>query len=232
LIRGRAGESIREVAGLIRLLLIAAVLANAVAFLWWSNLLPAQWLAGFGEPDRTTTQLAADKLALVPLDRLKPKQTVMTCVEMGPLEQLVGERLLVMADEMGDQVKVTSKDVDPQTGWVAFVPWNGDSRAMDRRFAELKRAGFLDAQAVLQGNLRGSISLGVYASVESAKQAAQQAANKSGLEVRVTELSKQAPRATYQLRYALTEDGAPNPVQSRITAIKIELGISSSPCPG
>jgi hypothetical protein len=215
---------------LIRWFVVIAVLANVGLFLWWRGWLPAQ----LGEVEnRQAGQVAAEKIELVPLEKLKPPVAMATsCIEVGPLEQLLGEKLLSLTDSMGPDIQVTSVALDPEGGFVAYVPWNGDTRAMDRRFAEMKRLGYTDASAVLEGNLRGSVSLGLFPTEAAAKQAAQIAANKSGLEIRVTQLVRQTPRAMYQIRYPAPADGSASPYQSRITGIKIELGVSSAACAG
>lgn len=215
---------------MIRTLLVVAVLANLVAFAWWRGLVPSEWTAGFGEPDRALAQVAPEKIDLVALERLRPKATTLSCIELGPMDTLTGERLLTMTDDLGAQVQVEAIEQEAQGGWLAYVPNNGDPRAMERRFSAIKQLGYAQASMLQEASLRGAISLGLFRTANEAKEAAVNAANRSGLELRVIEVSRPLPRSIYKVRYPVMSDGGADPIQARITAIKIDLGLPSSPC--
>jgi hypothetical protein len=214
----------------IRTLLVVALVANAVAFAWWRGLLPAEWSPGFAEADRSRSQVAPESVALVPLDRLRPKSTTLACTELGPMEALVGERLLTITDELGSQVQVEALEQEAQGGWLAYVPNNGDPRAMERRFSAIKQLGYAQANILQEASVRGAIGLGLYRTANEAKEVAVNVANKSGLELRVTEVTRPVPRMVFRVRYPVVTDGGPDPIQARITGLKIELGLAGAPC--
>jgi hypothetical protein len=172
---------------MIRLLLLALVLANLLAFALWSGLLERSGLLallpGGAEPQRLAQQVAPERLkVIVPGARPAPPASadpgavagpaagpVASCVEAGPLEEAVVERLRdwVSAPGEGLQAGIARRSEAPS--FMVYLAPAASAAESGGRLERLRVLGVTDLSPIAEGPLKRGVSLGVFRLEEGAR---------------------------------------------------------------
>ena len=178
---------------MIRLLLLALVLANLLAFALWSGLLERagllSWLPGGTEPQRLALQVAPERLKVIaPGSRPVPPaqavaagepgaaggpgpsaRPVASCVEAGPLEEAVLERLRDWMGAPGEGLQTGVERRPDAASFMVYLAPAANAAEARRRLEQLRRIGVTDLSPIAEGPLKLGLSLGVFRLEEGAR---------------------------------------------------------------
>ena len=172
---------------MIRLLLLALVLANLLAFALWSGLLERSGLLallpGGAEPQRLAQQVAPERLKVIaPGSRPAPPATadpaapagpaagpVASCVEAGPLEEAVVERLRDWVSAPGEGLQAGLERRPDAPSFMVYLAPAASAAESSSRLERLRRLGVTDLSPIAEGPLKRGVSLGVFRLEEGAR---------------------------------------------------------------
>jgi hypothetical protein len=166
----------------LKLLLVALLLANGLAFAWWNGHL-SSFVGDGREPDRMKTQVAAAKAKLVPLSRLLPASTAANyplCVEYPATTEAradeLEKQLLALGTEKSTVIKIDKSLMNEGGTFLVYLSPSATLREAQRKLFELKRIGVDDVALMTEGDMKWAISLGVFSSDEAVRSRTQQLA--------------------------------------------------------
>ncbi|MDP9109804.1 MAG: SPOR domain-containing protein [Pseudomonadota bacterium] len=174
------------------------VLLNAALLAYWHGDLESIWPSGH-EPQRLQTQLAPDRLRLlpavvnnatasnvaaapaepapaIPKDPVPaaPPATpapVTSCAEWGDFSDAEASRFEAQMSTLGINVKPTRRALTDATSFMVYIPPLADKESADRKSSELRRLDVKDFYVIQNaGDLRYAISLGIFKTRAAAEQ--------------------------------------------------------------
>jgi hypothetical protein len=174
---------------MIRLLLLALVLANLLAFALWSGLLERSGLLallpGGAEPQRLAQQVAPERLKVIaPGARPASPATadpgapagpgpvvgpVTSCVEAGPREEAVVERLRDWVSAPGEGLQAGIARRPDAPSFMVYLAPAASAAESGSRLERLRGLGVTDLSPIAEGPLKRGVSLGVFRIEEGAR---------------------------------------------------------------
>ena len=174
------------------------VLLNAALLAYWHGDLESIWPSGH-EPQRLQTQLAPDRLRLlpvavssgttpnvaavpadaVPVTPNAPVTVVPTaapppataCAEWGDFSDAEASRFEAQVGTLGISVKPTRRALTDATSFMVYIPPLADKESADRKSGELRRLDVKDFYVIQNpGDLHYAISLGIFKTRAAAEQ--------------------------------------------------------------
>jgi hypothetical protein len=194
------------------------LLANAALFAYGQGYL-GSFKAAEREPARMKSQLAAERIALVPAALAEaaaaaraaapapapepaPVPATVACTEIGNFDAVTARRFEAQVQALGLAGKQTriNVPVTQVTQYVVHIAPQGSREAAERRAAELAARGVTNYYIMPDTALRWGISLGVFKS-EAAAQSLRNALARQGLEgVRIAGRGPTVNELAYQFR--------------------------------